>query len=251
MATNKNTGKGSTPKLLLAILIAGGIIGFYLGQQVAQQQAEESKPELKTLDVTVLQKRLDKISELSTISYSYTDISTHTKSESLWGYKIPFSTSKIILRYDGVIKAGVDLHNARIDVVDTVVTFTLPRPTVLSHSVDPSSIKIMNQSNGIFSSIKITDFQAFCAAHQDSMQQVAIAEGLLDRAADNAADGLELIAAPLRDMGYHVDIVIESEEGKTDEQPSIETPTTDAQLPSLSWFQVHNARVDFLRHMKA
>lgn len=120
------------------------------------------------------------------------------------GADIPFSTSTIFLRYAGTIKAGVDLHQARISVQDTIVTFVLPRPTILSHSVDPSSIKILNQSNGLFSSIKISDFQAFCSAHKDSMESVAISSGLLMSAQENAADGLELITAPLRDIGYSV-----------------------------------------------
>lgn len=208
MATNKNNVKAtaSTPKLLLVILIIGGVIGFYLGQRTSSTNEETVEKQLQTLDVTVLQNRLDKISELSTVSYSYTDITKHQKTETFYGYKIPFSTSTILLRYSGVIKAGVDLHQARIEVVDTTVTFLLPQPTILSHSVDPSSIKILNQSNGIFSSIKISDFQAFCTAHQDSMETVALASGLLTRAAENTTDAMDLVAAPLRDMGYHVEI---------------------------------------------
>lgn len=192
--------------LFIVALAVTGILAYFLGEREAMRRVENEQPKLKTLDVTVLQNRLDKISELSTVQFSYTDVATHVKSEKLGGFKIPFSTSTIIIRYGGTIKAGVDLHNARIEVADTTVFFHLPQPVILSHSVDPSSIKILNQSNGLFSSIKITDFQAFCAAHKDSIESVAISSGLLSRAADNAADGLELLAAPLRDMGYHVEI---------------------------------------------
>ena len=43
------------------------------------------------------------------------------------------------------------------------------------------------------------------------MQTVAINTGLLKDAAESAADGLELIAAPLRDMGYNVIVTVNSD----------------------------------------
>lgn len=206
-----STSQSNRVKFLSICLIVVAILAFLLGKYTS---AEEPKPPIKTIDVTILQSRLEKISELATVQYNYTDVSSHTKSEKIHGFKIPFSTSSILLRYDGVIKAGIDLHGARVDVSDTVVTFILPRPKILSHSVDPSSIKILNQNNGLFSSIKIADFQSFCAAHQDSIEQVAISAGLLDRAQDDASDALELVSAPLRDMGYHVVVRFEGDAQK-------------------------------------
>lgn len=203
--------QNSSVKLLSISLIVVAILAFLLGKYTS---VEDPKPPLKVIDVTILQSRLEKISELATVQYNYTDVSSHTKSEKIHGFKIPFSTSSILLRYDGVIKAGIDLHSARVDVADTVVTFFLPRPKILSHSVDPSSIKILNQNNGLFSSIKIADFQSFCAAHQDSIEKVAISAGLLDQAQDDASDALELVSAPLRDMGYHVVVRFEGDEQK-------------------------------------
>ena len=208
----KTTSSVKSIPVWLAIIIII-CLAFNLGRSMNNESTENQTVEktLQTLDVTVLQQRLAKISELATVSYDYTDIARHKKTEKIWGYSIPGTTSTILLRYSGVIKAGVDLHDATIDVIDTTVIFTLPAPKVLSHSVDPASIKIINQSNGLFSSIKISDFQAFCAAHQDSMQTVAINTGLLKDAAESAADGLELIAAPLRDMGYNVIVTVNSD----------------------------------------
>lgn len=202
------TSRNSSAKLLTISLAVVAILAFLLGKYSSNG---DEKPPLKTIDVTILQSRLEKISELATVQYSYTDVATHSKSEKIHGFKIPFSTSSILLRYDGVIKAGVDLHSARVEVADSVVTFILPHPKILSHSVDPSSIKILNQNNGLFSSIKIADFQSFCAAHQDSMEHVAISAGLLVKAQDDASDALELVAAPLRDMGYNVVILFEGD----------------------------------------
>ena len=100
------------------------------------------------------------------------------------------------------------MHKARVEVKDdTLVIISLPRPQILSHSVDPSGIKILNQDSGLFSSIGVSDFNKFCAAQKDSMEAQAVAHGLLNAASAKAADGLEIVAAPLRDMGYSVNIV--------------------------------------------
>lgn len=187
----------------IVVLLAVAVASFLLAKSIYEPEPTEVAPP-PALDVSVIRQRLDKISELATVSYSYTDVALHKKSEKLWGFDVPFSTSSLLVRYDGVIKAGVVLSDATVAVADTTVTIALPAPRVLSHSVDPSSIKVLDQSNGIFSSVKMTDYIAFCSAHKDSIQAVALASGLLDSAASAAADGLEIIAAPLRDMGYRV-----------------------------------------------
>lgn len=169
-----------------------------------ERAAEQTSP--RPIDVTIVEQRVASISELATVSYNYTDLASHEKSEKLWGVRVPFSTSRILLRYNGEIKAGVDMRRARVTVEDTTVTIFLPPSEVLSHSVDPSSIKILNLDNGLFSSIRIEDFTRFCAAHKDSMEVRAISNGLLTAANARAAESLEIIAAPLRDMGYDVRI---------------------------------------------
>lgn len=178
-----------------------------------ERAAEQASP--RPIDVTIVEQRVASISELATVSYNYTDLASHEKSEKLWGMRVPFSTSRILLRYNGEIKAGVDMRRAKVTVEDTTVTIFLPPSEVLSHSVDPSSIKILNLDNGLFSSIRIEDFTRFCAAHKDSMEARAIANGLLSAASARAAESLEIIAAPLRDMGYAVEI--RSGEARQDE----------------------------------
>lgn len=178
----------------------------YFAYSAGRREGETERDPPHPIDVTIVEQRVAAISELATVSYSYTDLASHEKSERLWGMRVPFSTSRILLRYNGEIKAGVDMRRARVTVEDTTVTILLPPSEVLSHSVDPSSIKILNLDNGLFSSIRIDDFTRFCAAHKDSMEARAISNGLLASADARAAESLEIIAAPLRDMGYAVKI---------------------------------------------
>lgn len=187
---------------VVAVLCAGYYFSYSLGKKAAM---EEEKPRTE-IDVNVLRQRMERISELATVSYDYTDIASYSKTEKLWGYEVPFSTSKILLRYSGKIRAGVDLRQAVVTVSDSVVEVRLPEPRAMSHDVDPRSVKILDQREGLFSSIKIPDFQGFCMAHRDSMERVAQAQGLMEEARRGAVDAMEIVAAPLRDMGWRVEV---------------------------------------------
>lgn len=178
----------------------------YIAYSAGRREKVSERSAPHPIDVTIVEQRVASISELATVSYSYTDLASHEKSEWLWGVRVPFSTSRILLSYNGEIKAGVDMRRARVTVEDTTVTIFLPPSAILSHSVDPSSIKILNLDNGLFSSIRIEDFTRFCAAHKDSIEARAVSNGLLDSADARATESLEIIAAPLRDMGYAVEI---------------------------------------------
>ena len=201
--------------LWAAVVIAVAYVSYSLGASRARNEPPTHEKQLQTVDINVLRQQMAKISELATVSYDYTDIASHKKTEKLWGYDIPFSTSTILIRYSGTIKAGVDINAATITVRDSTVSIALPSPRIIAHSVDPHTIKILNQDNGLFSSIKIADFQAFCMAHQDSMQNAAIASGLLDEASANTMASLELLMAPLRGMGYTVVLTSPKEEEET------------------------------------
>lgn len=204
-------GKIERPLWAVAIVVVA-YMAYSLGASRAREAMRGSERIRPAIDVNVLRQQMERVSELATVSYDYTDIASHRKTERLWGIDLPFSTSTILLRYSGTIKAGVDVNAATITVRDSTVLVSMPRPRVISHSVDPRTVKILNQENGLFSSIKIADFQAFCMAHQDSMQQLAIEQGLLSEASSNVEGSLELLMAPVRAMGYTV-VVKVGEEG--------------------------------------
>lgn len=192
---------------LLAILIAVAVFAFQVGVEYSSMQAGPEK-ELKPLDVQSIKTKLSQVSELATVSYQYTDLAQHEKSEKLWGMKIPFSTSKILIQYSGTIKAGIDLALAQFSVADTVVTFALPRAKILSHDIDQGSLRVLNQSNGLFSSIKIEDFNKFCVEHRDSMEHRALSTGLLETAQAKSEESLSLITDPLVAEGYTVRLTV-------------------------------------------
>lgn len=204
-AKSQEAGAKVKTALVTAAVTAAIVAAYFIGRNNASTPNRQPP---QHIDIMVVEQRLSSVSELATVSYKYTDVANIEKNEKLWGMTLPFSTSRMWIKYGGEIKAGVDLHKARVEVKDdTLVIISLPRPQILSHSVNPSGIKILNQDSGLFSSIGVSDFNKFCATQKDSMEAQAVARGLLDAASAKAVDGLEIVAAPLRDMGYSVHIV--------------------------------------------
>ena len=75
-------------------------------------------------------------------------------------------SSKYIITYDGVIKAGYDLSKVKAEVNGTNVTVTLPEPKILSHTIDYDSLQIMDEQYSIFNPVEITDYNSFYASQR-------------------------------------------------------------------------------------
>ena len=117
--------------LVIGVLVcaAVGLAGFLGGRYAAGHQ------EPPQLSAVVLEGRLAEISELASVTYTYTNMAQFENSDDFYGMKIPFTTKKFILAYDGTIKAGIDLGDVEIEVRDNDVTVTLPEAEILSGMV--------------------------------------------------------------------------------------------------------------------
>ena len=115
------------PGILLCILV--GTFGFFGGRYLANHPAE---PEISAV---VLQNQLSELSELATVSYHYTNMAQYENSGQISGIVIPFTTKRFILTYDGVIKAGIDLTKADLQISGSTVRVALPEAEILSHEL--------------------------------------------------------------------------------------------------------------------
>ena len=113
------------------------------------------------------------------------------------GIKIPFTTSKIIITYDGVIKAGYDLSKVKAAVNGNEVIITLPKVEVLSHTIDYDSLQIMDEKYSIFNQFEVTDYNGFYAEQSKLMEEKAINKGLFEKAEANGKVMIESLIAGL------------------------------------------------------
>ena len=183
--------------VVLAILCFA--VGFFSGG------SREKPPVLSSITV---QNQLQQISQLATVRYSYTNMGQFENSNEFYGIKLPFTTKRFIVAYDGVILAGVDLTGAQVTVTDQKVTVSLPAPQILSHEVDPDSLEVFDETTSIFNPLTIEDYNGFQADQRGVMEEKAIQSGLLTQAGDQAKTAVTGLISPLLQEGQTLDVAV-------------------------------------------
>ena len=187
--------------ILLGLLLcaAVGLACFFAGQAAVRNSQENAK-----LDAVVVENRLTQISELATVSYQYTNMAQFSSSNDFYGVTLPFTTKEFILTYDGVIKAGVDLAQAKVTVGDTAATVILPAARILSHEIDEGSVEVFDEKTSIFNPFTVEDFASFQADQKAEMEAKALEKGLLAQAVEQAEKSVSALLTPILPEGWEL-----------------------------------------------
>ena len=176
--------------LLAAALAAGGMFGAFLyGAKRAGQQADP------VVTADLLGQQLRTAQELVSVSYYYTNMARYENQLDFYGWKVPFTTKTFIVSYDGIIKAGVDLSKAAVEVDEAGrrITVTLPDSRILSHEIPEDSIEVFDESDNVFNRISITDYTSFTGDQKKIVEQRAADNGLLTGADEKAAEAVDAL----------------------------------------------------------
>ena len=73
-------------------------------------------PASPKIDLDIIYSQINDIGELATIEYLFTDAVEFRNSKQIKGWNIPFTEKSFILKWDGVIKAGVKLDQVSIQI---------------------------------------------------------------------------------------------------------------------------------------
>ena len=135
---------------------------------------------------------LQNIGELATVEYLYTGAGKFEDPAEVFGKVIPFSftTKSFIAKWDGSIKAGIDISKvtARVNKDAKVIIVYIPKAEILSHEIKDESIETLDEKNGLFNRIKVEDIRNFDMISKETMEQRAIENGILDMAYHNAKE---------------------------------------------------------------
>lgn len=186
------------------IVIALVLIITFSGYKKAQEKVKELEEEVERLsdpiaiyeeasrevDIRLINAEIQDIGELATIEYLYTDAGKFEDPAEIFGKDIPFSftTKSFIAKWDGVIKAGVDISKVTVEVnqFNKEIVVHIPTAEILSHDIDDESIETLDEKNGLFNRLKVDDIRKFDGISKDAMEQRAIENGILDKAMENA-----------------------------------------------------------------
>ena len=165
-----------------AVIAAAVILAFFLG---AARGGQAREPEI-TADL--LGQHLREVSDLVSVEYHYTSMGKFENTLDFYGWEVPFTTKSFIVSYDGVIRAGVDLSRAEVEVNGDTISVTLPAAEILSNEVEEGSLQVYDETHSIFNPISIEDYTGFTADQKNTIEQKAIGNGLLTAARQRAEE---------------------------------------------------------------
>ena len=192
-------------RLIIILLVICGLLvsaGYLLGSRLS------SRGENTELSAVVLQNQIANIKELGTVTYEYTELGQYESSKDFYGTKIPFTTSKFIITYDGTIKAGIDMNAAKVEIdeITKKIVVTVPAAKILSHEIHEDSVKVFDEKNSIFNALTVEDYAGFYADQKIEVEAKAKTQGLLSQARTQAKLAVQELVTPVLPEGWELEI---------------------------------------------
>ena len=201
-----------TVNLILTLIITLAILGA--GLYVFNTINSDRSATRTRIDSEILQSRIEQIAELATLNYIYQNVGFYDSQrtgrllgvEWVW----PFTTNRVIFRYDGEVKFGIEFDKVAVDVdnFSNKITVSLPVAKVLSHVVHEHLVEIMDESTGIFSRRSFGDYPEFMALEKDRLEEWLINNGMLEQARANAEGSIRgIIEAIVEQLDTDYEII--------------------------------------------
>ena len=153
----------------------------------------------KVISNTLIAERLSKISELSTLKYSYSNIVAITDIKKFKNFYIPFTEKSFLIKYSGYIKGEVDLKDLDILINKKSITITLKKSKILDHVINNEDFFVYDEKSSMFNKLSIQDMINEITSQKNKIEADLIKTGFLDGANANAK---LLLQGILRDMGF-------------------------------------------------
>ena len=158
---------------------------FFAGKKVMKNEMEPN------ITSTLIFNKLVSAKELTTLKYHYTNMGQFENQNTFYGYKIPFTSKKFIVSYDGLINAGVDLEKMKVELHDKSIEIKIPPAKILSHEIYEDSLKVFDERESIFNRIDIEDYNNFSKDQKKEVEKKAIKRGLLKEADEESKKAIE------------------------------------------------------------
>lgn len=165
----------------------------------------------KEVDIGVIKTEIKEIGELATIEYLYTDANRFSDPKKIFDFEIPFTTKSFIVKWDGIIKAGIEVGEVTVELNEEKkeIIVGLSEAKILSHELDENSFETLDESSGLFNPIKVEDVHTLEAVGKEAMEQRAMENGLLEKAGKNAEEVLSNLILSMPNVAGNYTIVFE------------------------------------------
>ncbi len=181
--------------LCVVVVLAGALCWGWNNFQMAQETSSDSiigesitGESYSGINVSVLTEKIQALGELVTVEYIYTDATTYSAASQLFGFTVPLTEKNFVIKWDGSIKAGIEFSQLKVDVDDEekIITITMPEAHIASNEPNLDTFEVLNEKDGLFNNVTITDTMSALNEAQELMAERAIDKGLLETAESNA-----------------------------------------------------------------
>ena len=160
-----------------------------------------------SVSASTIEESLHELSELVTLSYHYREIGSFSDQRmlSMFGtnFPIPFGRRSFIITYSGEMKLGINMREASVEVLGSVVFIRLPEAHIISHTVFEDSVELLDETSGLFNRISITDYTNFIIEQKEVATDRALNSGLLVQARENAETQIRTLLSALPNMAEY------------------------------------------------
>lgn len=172
----------------------GGIcvaVGLVLGIAGTLFASNYNPPDSIGASASAVFGRIVEQNELVSVSQDYSIVDKQGDSASFFGlFDIPFTDNSFWYRYEGTLKAGVNLETATIETNDNVLTITLDPAYVISNTPDMEKSGVLEERNNVLNPIQVGDVDAFQRWCVEQSEAQAVEGGFLDEAQSEAENQL-------------------------------------------------------------
>ncbi|MBR3240192.1 MAG: DUF4230 domain-containing protein [Oscillospiraceae bacterium] len=205
---------------LMAILILAIVLwGFRTASQqeslvpngtpAVASKPKADRPELLQIrqetTTETIREGLQDIGKLATEEYYFTEVVNYSSVKTLWNINLGFTNSNFLISYDGVVTAGIDLTDAKIDMREDTkrIYVLLPEAEIMSVEIDFNSFQKYSEREGIGNRITLENYNDALKSIDETARQKAVDKGILNRAYENARVIVQRMIGSLVDLNEY------------------------------------------------
>ncbi|MDO4443565.1 MAG: DUF4230 domain-containing protein [Slackia sp.] len=164
-----------------ALIGSGGLLFF---------QNYNPQDENSDLASTVFGRIVER-NELVSVSQDYCIVDKAVDTNRLFDlFDIPFSENSFWYRYEGTLKAGVNLEHAEFTQNGTALTISLETPYIISNTPNMDESGVLEERGNVLNPIHVEDVDEFQRQCIERSHNEAIEDGLLEEAKTNAEENI-------------------------------------------------------------
>ena len=201
--TEKKTRLKPIVIALLIGLCAGAAAAVLILFGIAARDVDAEEDEGVLITSELIEERLELVQDLVALEYHYRDVDSIERAKfKILGLDVPFTGSRIILTYGGVIKYGIDVSQIQIEVNEAAKTvlLLLPECKIISHDIPEDGIEIFDAGRSMVNPVTVQDYVNFRMEKKSEMEEHTVATGLMQNAREQAASALTAFLTSLPGM---------------------------------------------------